>query len=316
MTRQDTPPDILTIDVEEWFHGHNYLERVPPEVWGEQESRVVPNTERCLELLAHRGVQATFFVLGWVAERFPELVRRIAGAGHEIGCHSYGHPILYRMEESAFRADLERALGSLADAGTTEVAGYRAPSFSLTPAVHGFLHVLHEYGLRYDCSLFPVHHPRYGQPAAPRRIFALAGPESATPRQREGAPVAASAVTDRGGEFVVVPMTTWRLLGVNVPFAGGGYLRLLPWRAYRFLRRRALAQGLPNIIYLHPWELDDYRPEAGLSPLGRLRSQGGQGSMPRKLTRLLELGRFQTMGQYVAQRRARGELPVRRLPLC
>ncbi len=288
-------PDILTIDVEEWFHGHNYLQAAPPARWDEQESRVVANTERCLDLLAAHAVRATFFVLGWVAERQPGLVRRIAAAGHEIGCHSYGHPELHRLGREEFSADLDRALAALRAAGASDVAGYRAPSFTLTPAVHGYLEVLRARGLRFDSSLFPIRHARYGQPRSPRLPFRLAGP----------------------GDFVEVPMTTARVAGVNVPFSGGGYLRILPLAAYRALRRVARRQGAPCLIYFHPWELDDWRPAAaGLAPATRWRSQAGQLSMPRKLASLIGSGDFCTLGEYVAARLASGDLPTRALPMA
>ncbi len=286
------PPDILTIDVEEWFHGHNYLQAVPPATWDSQPSRVAANTDRCLELLARRGVTATFFVLGWVAQRHPELVRRILAAGHEIGCHSHVHPVVYRLNEQEFAADLDRALQALAAAGADTVAGYRAPSFSLTPPVHGYLRQLGARGFVYDSSLFPVHHPRYGQPRSPRRPFLVSGPPDRPP-------------------LVEVPMSTARLAGVNVPFSGGGYLRLLPLSAYRALRAVAQRQGVPVIIYLHPWELDDYRPQVGLGGVARLRSQGGQLAMPRKLEAILAAGRFQTLGAYVQTRVSAGDLPER-----
>jgi polysaccharide deacetylase family protein (PEP-CTERM system associated) len=286
---------IITVDVEEWFHGHNYLAQFPPERWEAQESRVVGNTERCLELLARYEVQATFFVLGWIAERHPELVGKIAAAGHELGCHGYGHPVLYRLRDAEFVEDLDRALAALNAVGVVQVAGYRAPSFSLTRPVHHFYEMLRDHGFRYDSSLFPIHHPRYGQPAAPRLPFRLArsGPDP----------------------FVVVPMPTVRVCGVNLPFAGGGYLRLLPWFTYRGLCRWAQRQSVPVVVYLHPWELDDYRPETNLSWLGKMRSQGGQESMPRKLEAILAAGRFQTLGKYVSARLAAGDLPQRSLPL-
>lgn len=300
----DRPPDILTVDVEEWFHGHNYLTQVPPQTWDAQESRVVANTERCLALCARYGIRATFFVLGWTAARHRDLIVRIADAGHEIGCHSYGHPELFKLDDDAFRRDLDRAVAALASAGIDSVAGYRAPSFSLTESVHRFLAIIAEYGFRYDCSLFPVHHPRYGQPHAPRRPFRFVGANSGS-----------FPATGAGPHLVVVPMTTWRLCGVNLPFAGGGYLRLLPLRIYRSLRARALAQGIANIVYLHPWELDDYLPDAGQARWLRFRSQGGQATMPAKLAAILGEGRFQTMGDYVAQLEARGDLRSRSLPL-
>lgn len=283
-------PTIITIDVEEWFHGHNYLDHVPPATWDGQDLRVERGTVRCLDLLDRHGVKATFFVLGWTAERFPDLVREISRRGHEVGCHSYGHPEVFHLTRDEFRADGERALAALARAGVERPAGYRAPSFSLTPPVHHYLDVLAELGFRYDCSLFPVRHPRYGQPGSPRTPFRLgAGPD----------------------DLVVIPMPTWRCLGVNVPFSGGGYLRLLPWAGFRFLRAAARAQGVPAIVYLHPWEMDDFRPRARLSPLMRLRSQGQQDSMPVKLERILQDGPFLTLAEHARRLRDSGRLPVR-----
>jgi polysaccharide deacetylase family protein (PEP-CTERM system associated) len=317
------PVDILTIDVEEWFHGHNYLQSVPPALWEAQESRVEANTERCLQMLAAGSVRATFFVLGWVAARHPDLVQRIAAAGHEIGCHSHAHPVLHRLSEREFLDDLDRALGALRAAGIAAPAGYRAPSFSLTPSIHHYLVRLRERGFLYDSSLFPIHHPRYGQPTSPRRPFLLVGAE-----QRRATAGGGDAATDPGPAapaspgaplapegIVEVPMTTARLLGLNVPFSGGAYLRLLPWGLHQGLRRLAARQGIPTITYLHPWELDDYRPAGALRGLARLRSQGGQESMPGKLAAILAEGRFMTMGEYVAGRRAAGDLPRLRLPL-
>lgn len=284
-------PTIITIDVEEWFHGHNYLAHVPPSTWADQQLRVERGTHLCLDLLDRHGVKATFFVLGWTAERFPDLVREIARRGHEVGCHSYGHPEVFHLTISEFREDVERALAALASAGVDRPAGYRAPSFSVTPPVHHYLSVLQELGFRYDCSLFPVRHPRYGQPHSPRTPFRLGpGPD----------------------DLVVIPMPTWRCAGINLPFSGGGYLRLLPWPAFAFLRARARRQGVPAIVYLHPWEMDDFRPEAKLAPWQRLRSQGQQDTMPVKLERILGDGTFTTLGEHARNLRAGGGLPVRR----
>jgi len=293
-------PDILTIDVEEWFHGHNYLDQAPPDTWEGRESRVVGNTGRCLDLLAKHRVTGTFFVLGWTAERHPDLVRRIADAGHEIACHSYAHPVVHQLTTEEFRADLRRARAALAAAGIDRVDGYRAPSFTITPAVHGYLHVLREEGFAYDCSLFPVHHPHYGQPASPRRPFLLQPP----------------AAGDLREPLLVMPMTTARILGVNLGFAGGAYLRLLPAPVSRGLRALARRQGQPVVTYLHPWELDDWRPgRIGQSPVKRLLSQGGQGSTAGKLEDVLRRGSFVTMGDHAAALR-RGSLPTRTLPLA
>ncbi len=296
MSRASTPgaaptPTIITIDVEEWFHGHNYLASVPLSMWDSQVLRVEKGTRACLDLLDRHGVKATFFVLGWTAERFPDLVREIARRGHEVGCHSHAHPEVFHLTRDEFRADAERALAALSRAGIERPEGYRAPSFSLTPPVHHYLCELQDLGFRYDCSLFPVRHPRYGQPRSPRTPFRL-GPGA------DG--------------LVVIPMPTWRCAGVNLPFSGGGYLRLLPWPAFVFLREQARRQGVPAIVYLHPWEMDDFRPHAKLSPWQRLRSQGQQDTMPVKLERILAEGGFTTLGEHARRLGAGANLPVRR----
>jgi polysaccharide deacetylase family protein (PEP-CTERM system associated) len=278
-------PDIITIDVEEWFHGHNYLSKVPPEKWEDQESRVEQGTALCLDLLDRYQVKATFFVLGWTAERHPQLVGQIRERGHEIGCHSYSHPVIFEMTRDEFLADTERALEILQRCGAGDVAGFRAPSFSITPPVHSYLEVLQELGFRYDSSIFPVRHPRYGQPGSPRSPYKLAEAEEA---------------------LIEIPMPTWRFLGQNVPYSGGGYLRLLPWTAFTTLRGLARRQGVPCITYLHPWELDDFKPRVGLDAATEARSTAGQDTMPAKLEKILAGGDFMTMGEYADRLRAEG----------
>jgi polysaccharide deacetylase family protein (PEP-CTERM system associated) len=285
-----TPRDIITVDVEEWFHGHNYLHLVPEETWEDQPLRVETGMQICLDLLDRHAVKATFFVLGWTAERHPHLIREIASRGHEIACHSYRHPVIFEMDEDSFREDCRLAKAALAACGVDGPLGYRAPSFSITPQVHHYLDILREEGFRYDCSLFPVRHPRYGQPDSPRTPFSLG---------------------DDGQTLTVVPMPTWRILGQNIPFSGGGYLRLLPWPAFRFLRAQARRQGIPCIVYLHPWELDDFKPQVGQSATMSVRSQGGQATMPRKLETILKEGRFETLGEYVGRLESGNQL-VRR----
>ncbi len=297
-------PDILTIDVEEWFHGHNYLGQVPPDRWASQDQRVVANTERLLRLLDTHAVRATFFVLGWTAERQPDLVRRIAAAGHEVGCHSFAHPVVFELEPEAFLADVDRALAALDRCGVRPL-GYRAPSFTITPPVHGYLELLRDRGFVYDCSLFPVRHPRYGQPDSPRRPFILERPDGG---------VSNRAATEQA-PFVVVPMPTWRVAGLNLPFSGGGYMRLLPGWTYHLLRAAARRQGQPCVVYLHPWEMDDHRPDTGQSRLLRWRSQANLNTIPGKLADLLRRGRFRTLGEHVDDLLAAGTLPRRTLPL-
>ncbi len=176
---------------------------------------------------------------------------------------------------------------ALAAAGVENVAGYRAPSFSITPPVHSYLEILQELGFRYDCSIFPVRHPRYGQPGSPREAYRLSAADDA---------------------LAVIPMPTWRVLGQNIPFSGGGYMRLLPWPAYKFLRAMAKRQNQPCIVYIHPWEMDDFKPQAGQSAAMSLRSQGGQESVLGKLEKLLAEGGFRTMGQYVDELTTAGSI--------
>lgn len=288
-------PDIITVDVEEWFHGHNYLDHVPPGQWDQQESRVEQGTSLCLDLLDRHQVKATFFILGWTAERHPRVVKEIVAHGHEIGCHSYSHPVIFEMTREEFRADCQRALEVLDGCGAGSVRGFRAPSFSITPQVHDYLEILQDLGFTYDSSIFPVRHPRYGQPASPRRPFRVSeGPDG----------------------LIEIPMPTWRFLGQNIPYSGGGYLRLLPWPAFKTLRGLARRQGVPCITYLHPWELDDFKPSVGLNTASAVRSTGGQDSMPAKLEKILQGGSFMTMGEYADQLRSRlAELPVREAAL-
>jgi polysaccharide deacetylase family protein (PEP-CTERM system associated) len=286
-------PDILTVDVEEWFHGHNYLDHVPPGRWAEQERRVEANTDRILALLDRHRVRATFFVLGWTAAHHRDLVRRIAAAGHEIGCHSHAHPVVHELTPAEFLADLDRALEALDGCGVRP-RGYRAPSFTITPPVHGYLELLRGRGFAYDCSLFPVRHPRYGQPDSPREPFLLAG----------------------SPPFVVMPMPTWRVGRTNLPFSGGGYMRLLPAAGYHLIRALARRQGQPCVIYLHPWELDGFRPDAGQGRLLRWRSQAGQRTMAGKLESLLRRGRFRTLAEHVDDLLRAGDLATRGLPLA
>ncbi len=275
-------PDIITVDVEEWFHGHNYLDHVPPGQWDQQESRVEQGTTLCLDLLDRYKVKATFFILGWTAERHPDVVKEIASRGHEIGCHSFSHPVIFEMSREEFREDCLKALETLAGCGVTQVDGFRAPSFSITPKVHHYLEVLQEVGFKYDSSIFPVRHPRYGQPSSPRRPFRL---------------------SEKPDSLIEVPMPTWRFLGQNIPYSGGGYLRLLPWPAFKTLRGLARRQGVPCITYLHPWELDDFKPKVGLDAATHARSTGGQDSMPIKLEKILAEGDFLTLGEYAEKLR-------------
>lgn len=260
--------NALTFDVEEYFHAEAFAGVVRPEEWPTLESRVVALTERLLDTLAEARARATFFVLGWVADRHPGLVRKIAGQGHEVACHGYAHRMIHRLTPEQFAEDISRAKGALEDASGRAVLGYRAPTFSVTRETLWSLDVLCEAGFRYDSSIYPIVHDRYGIPDAPR-----------FPHRRR---------TEGGAEITEFPMSTVQLLGWRVPVAGGGYFRLSPYA----LTRAAIArlnhrEGQPAIVYLHPWEMDPAPPRLPMGALARLRHSVGIQDTEDKLRRLL-----------------------------
>jgi polysaccharide deacetylase family protein (PEP-CTERM system associated) len=243
--------NAMSVDVEDYFQVSAFDAVVPRNAWERFESRVEANTDRLLRLFDECGVKATFFVLGWVADRHPALVSRIAAAGHEIASHGYGHRLIYEQSPDDFREDVRRAKAVLEDASGMKVLGYRAPSFSVTRRSLWALDVLLGEGYHYDASIFPVHHDRYGIPDAPREIHRI--------------------VRD-GGALLEVPPSTVRLLGANLPVAGGGYFRLLPfWWTRWGIDRVNRVERRPVVFYLHPWEVDPDQPRLRASALSRFR---------------------------------------------
>jgi polysaccharide deacetylase family protein (PEP-CTERM system associated) len=260
--------NALTFDIEEYFHAEAFAGVVRPEEWPTLESRVVRASERILEVLAATGTRATFFVLGWVAARHPELVRSIAAAGHEVACHGYGHQMITRLSRAQFAADLERAKATLEDAAGVAVIGYRAPTFSVVRETLWSLEVLAEAGFRYDSSIFPIVHDRYGIPDAPR-----------FPHRRPAGD---------GVSIAEFPLSTVGRLKWRFPVAGGGYFRLLPYAvtawALRHLNRK---EGQPAIVYLHPWEIDADQPRLPVDRLTQLRHSVNTRTTESKLRRLV-----------------------------
>jgi len=240
----------MTVDVEDYFQVSVFEGVVPRERWESMESRVQANTERLLNLFDEFAVKGTFFVLGWVAERYPSLVRAIVARGHELASHGYAHRLIYEQTPDEFRQDVRRAKALLQDTGGVDVLGYRAPSFSVTRQSMWALDVLLDEGYCYDASIFPIRHDRYGIPDAPR-----------WPHHVECA----------GGRIYEVPCSTVRVGGTNLPVAGGGYFRLLPYAWTRWGLARLNTQGQPAIFYLHPWELDPAQPRLPVNALGRFR---------------------------------------------
>jgi succinoglycan biosynthesis protein ExoA len=264
--------NALTVDVEDYFQVSGFERVVDREQWDRFAPRVVANTERILALLDNAGVRATFFVLGWVAVRHPGLVRAIQNAGHEIGCHSYWHRLIYQQTPAEFREDLCLARDAIQDVTGTPVTAYRAPSFSITRQSLWALDILIEEGFQIDSSIYPTHHDRYGIAGAPAEPHWINRP---------------------AGQLWEFPMPIYRCLGYPLPVGGGGYFRLYPYALTRHGLRTVNAAGRPFVFYLHPWEVD---PEQPRLPASRLRKFRHYVNLHRTETRLAQLLRDFRLG--------------------
>ena len=266
------PCSIISVDVEDYFHVEAFARVVDRNSWCSFASRVERNTERILDLFDERQIKGTFFILGWVADRYPHLVRRIIERGHEPACHSYWHRLIYKLTPDEFREDTLRAKNCIEQAAGAPIYGYRAPSFSVTARSVWALDILAQLGFRYDSSVFPVKHDTYGVPDSPRRPFRVETPF---------------------GPIVEFPMATFRFgSGPNLPVAGGGYLRMFPFSYTRVGVRRAWTEGLPVVSYIHPWEIDPEQPRIEASLKSRLRHYTSLGKTETRLRKLLSLGQF------------------------
>jgi polysaccharide deacetylase family protein (PEP-CTERM system associated) len=267
--------NAMTVDVEDYFHVSAFDRIVSRHRWDGFDSRVVKNTHSLLEIFEPSRVHATFFVLGWVADRFPALVRQIAASGHEIASHGYHHQLLYMLTPRQFREDVRSAKAAIEGAAGVPVLGYRAPSFSVIESSRWALDVLIEEGHRYDASIFPVHHDRYGIPNAERHAHVVRRPV---------------------GTLVEVPASTVRVGGVNLAIAGGGYFRLFPYAWTHWgIRRVNGAELQPVIFYLHPWEVDPDQPRFKVDLSTRVRHYSGLARTAPRLKRLLRDFRFGTV---------------------
>jgi polysaccharide deacetylase family protein (PEP-CTERM system associated) len=255
----------MSIDVEDYFQVSALAPYIPRSAWEQRECRVERNVQRILALLAARGVKATFFTLGWIAQRYPGLVREIVAAGHELASHGYGHERASDLDRTAFAEDVLRAKGVLEDVGGVAVKGYRAPSFSIGHGNLWALQTLARSGHRYSSSIYPIAHDHYGMPDAPR--FAHR--------------------TDCG--LLEVPVTTLRVAGRNLPASGGGWFRLLPYAVTRAMIGRVnRAEGQSAVFYFHPWEIDPGQPRiAGIDARTRFRHYVNLAANEGKLQRLL-----------------------------
>jgi polysaccharide deacetylase family protein (PEP-CTERM system associated) len=275
----------MSIDVEDYFHVSVFDGIVPRSKWDAMESRVCANTARLLDIFDEYEVKSTFFVLGWVGERHPDLVRDISARGHEIASHGYAHRLVYDQTRAAFRADVRSAKSLLEDACGRPVVGYRAPSYSITPRSLWALDVLIEEGYRYDSSIFPIRHDRYGIPVSGREPYRI---------ERDA------------GVIVEVPGSTTQFGGSNLPVAGGGYFRILPYWWTRWgIDRVNRIENRAAVFYLHPWEIDPEQPRLKAGRLGSFRHYRNLHQTEARLRQLLSDFRFGTMEQLVAQERLR-----------
>jgi len=257
--------NALTIDVEDYFQVSAFAPFIARSEWEQRECRVERNVNRILDLLEARATKATFFTLGWIAERYPELVRRIVREGHELASHGYGHERASDLTETAFRNDISRAKSLLEDLSGQMVTGYRAPSFSIGTANLWAFDCLAQAGYKYSSSIYPIRHDHYGMPDSPRFAHHV----------------------DSG--LLEIPITTLRMFDRNLPSSGGGYFRLLPYAVSRWMLRRVNAVDRESaVFYFHPWEIDIAQPRvAGIDLKTRFRHYVNISRMEDRLQSLL-----------------------------
>jgi len=264
--------NALSIDLEDWFCAANMLEFYTQEDWPNLESRVVQNSTRLLELFERKSVKATFFVLGWVADHYPDLVKEISSRGHEIASHGYSHTLLTKMTPEAFEADLEKALSVTQVCTQQRIIGFRAPSFTVTRDTMWAVDILAKNGFKYDSSIFPIgFHPDYGVADEPLGIHQIRN------------------------SLLEFPMAVSELVGKRIPCSGGGYFRLLPYAVTRILLRGINAKGRPFVFYVHPWEIDPEQPRLPLSFSKRLRHYTNLNKTFSRLERLISQFEFNSI---------------------
>ena len=258
--------NILTVDIEEYFHSPAFDALFGMDKWPLLESRMEFGANKILGILEEFKVTATFFILGWVAERFPDIIKEIHSRGHEIACHGYSHRFVYRLTPAEFRWEVEHTMELLKELGCHTVKGYRAPAFTITDDSLWALDILAEMGFRYDASIYPIYRPRYGIPSSERFIHRISA----------------------GDRYLVeVPASTIGMFGRNWPVVGGGYLRLYPYSFTRWATRKINEGGHPAVVYIHPWELDPDQPCLKPDPKNRFTHYVGLRTTEDKLRSLL-----------------------------
>ncbi len=294
MTNSPHPIDgTFTVDVEDYFHVSAFASVIKQDDWDQYDCRVENSTRRILEIAAKQSTHGTFFILGWVAERYPHLVAEIRSAGHEIGCHSQWHQLVYDLGPASFRADLIQSRDVLQNILGEPVRLFRAPSFSITLRSLWALEILAEEGFETDSSIYPTQHDRYGIPGSPKGPYVI---------QTLSGPIR---------EF---PGMTGTLAGMTVPVGGGGYLRLTPWRLTARLLRQIRSAGRPLNVYLHPWEVDVDQPRIAASLKSRFRHYQNLSTTATKLARMLSQFRLTTMTAVLDQCLAAATTPAATTP--
>ncbi len=259
--------NILSFDVEEHFQVEAFYNHIPRSEWPKRQSRLTMNMMRIFDILDEYHATATFFTLGWLAERFPHIMAMIKARGHELATHGYGHDALTRLDEKLFEDDIRRSIGALEDASGVRVKGYRAPTFSAERNREWIWEILVKCGIEYDSSIYPIRHDLYGDPSAPRYPH---------------------FINTSKGRLLEIPPVTCVFLGKRLPACGGGSFRMFPYWYTRRAIRAYNAAGYPAMIYLHPWELDPDQPrESGVALKSRLRHYTNLSTVEPKLRRLL-----------------------------
>lgn len=275
--------NILTVDLEDWFSVETLQDIISRDKWPELESSLIKNTETILRLFEEKKLKATFFVLGWIADKYPEVVSEVASAGHEISCHSYYHRMVSSLTPDEFKKDTELAINAIVKSCGVIPSGYRSPSWGIKLDMQWAFEILGELGFEYDSSIYPIYHDIYGDPKAPRRNF---------------------EITLKSGKSIIeIPASTIKILGARVAIGGGGWLRHFPYWFTRWGLNSLNKQNMPAVVYFHPWELDDNVPRVQMNRKNKIRQYGNLTTVKSKLARLLNDFEFQTMSDYIYELR-------------
>ena len=267
--------NVMTVDVEDYFHVAALARSISVDDWDSISTRVENNTERLLDLFDKYNVKATFFVLGWVAERYPELVKKIDSKGHEVACHGYSHQLIYKQKPELFKEETFKAKMILEDIISKPVNGYRAASYSITKESMWALDVLEAVGFKYDSSIFPVRHDNYGIPGFPTKPHEMS--------------------LENGAKLVEFPLSTYKVFKQSIPVAGGGYFRLYPYWLTKYFYKSINKKNDPFVFYLHPWEIDPGQPRVKASWFSEFRHYNNLDICEARLEQLLRDFQFTTM---------------------